>query len=1027
MAIDYITDTRTQEQSVDTDQHLIVTATGSIVATSSDGIGISDPSTVHIQTSIYGSVYGQLKGIAFGTSDTTAFIGETGIVEGGVTGLETGENGVVTNNGQIKGGLQGILANYINASITNGGSVVGSVGIEGDFDFGDNTRFTNTGTVTGLSHGVLLYRNSLITNDGIIQALGGNASIGISVKTFQDVFDPDANVATVTNRGTIIGDYAIEGDSGVEQITNLGTLQGKVALLDGDDLYDGRGGFVSGIVDLGDGADTAFGGDGTEQMLGGNGDDRLSGGGGADILSGGTGSDRLDGGTGADEMTGGDDDDTYVVDDAGDVVTETANGGTDTVESSISHILADSVENLVLTGSADLSGIGNAAANVIVGNSGNNYLYGGAGADDLRGGAGNDTYVVDDAADAVTEVADGGIDTVQASVSFTLAANVENLHLTGAGDIDGSGNALANIINGNAGNNVLDGGGGADQLRGGAGNDTYVVDHESDAVFEMAGDGVDTVQASISFTLAADVENLSLTGTGAINGTGNAQANIVTGNAGDNLLDGGAGADALSGGGGGDTYIVDNAGDTVAEAANEGDDTVRASVSFTLGADIENLILTGSANIAGAGNGLANVLIGNTGNNILTGAGGDDQIDGGEGHDTALFSGQSSDYQIIVNLDGTVNVNGADGNDTLRSIESLRFDDGTFSVKFPAAPTVVGSVAPVNENAPANTVVATLHANTLAGESVRYVLDDDIDGKFAIDSGTGVITLIGAVDYEADFQDDPNLMTTADGLRKYYVLQVKAVSADGLALSSATVPLNVYVNNVNEAPATLSFTDGSTTATVDGAVGNGAVVGTLMASDPDGDTQLVYSFELDRKRQFERRRQCRRPVQDRRRQIEVRAHAECHGSRILHRHAEGHRQEWRPRCDVLLQGLPDQFQSRRHAADPERIVDRSTERDPRGGQFWLHRLHLRCKPRKRIGRHGRHLEHRHEQHDHSGGFRGCDRNGELYRHRDHAGRDGSRQRRWQHRRQRGIHDRADERARRNRQDRRRNRRRHHHQ
>lgn len=106
MAIDYITDTRTQEQSVDTDQHLIVTATGSIVATSSDGIGISDPSTVHIQTSIYGSVYGQLKGIAFGTSDTTAFIGETGIVEGGVTGLERARTGLLPTTARSRAGFR---------------------------------------------------------------------------------------------------------------------------------------------------------------------------------------------------------------------------------------------------------------------------------------------------------------------------------------------------------------------------------------------------------------------------------------------------------------------------------------------------------------------------------------------------------------------------------------------------------------------------------------------------------------------------------------------------------------------------------------------------------------------------------------------------------------------------------------------------------------------------------------------------------------------------------------------------------
>ena len=462
-------------------------------------------------------------------------------------------------------------------------------------------------------------------------------------------------------------------------------------------------------------------------ITGNTGDNTLAGAEGADTLFGGAGNDILDGGTGVDVMVGGLGDDTYVVDNTGDVVTENAGEGTDTVWSQNNYTLGNNnVENLVLTGSAT-SGTGNASNNTITGNNldntlagggGNDTLDGGTGADAMFGGTGDDTYIVDDVSDYAVENAGEGFDTVRSSLSYALGQNTEGLTLTGSDAIDGFGSTDNNVMTGNsgdnnlfgaegadtlfggAGNDTLDGGPGADAMSGGLGDDRYVVD-DDDLVTENAGEGTDTVYSSISYSLVPNVENLTLTDVDAIDGFGNAENNVMTGNAGDNslfgaegadtlvggagndTLDGGPGADTMLGGVGDDKYGVDSADDVVTENADEGTDVVFASISYTLGANVENLKLTDIDVISGTGNALDNVITGSDGNNILTGLGGSDTLVGGAGTDTAVYSGHRADYAVSWNTETQSlaitdqRSNSLDGSDTANSMEILQFADGS--------------------------------------------------------------------------------------------------------------------------------------------------------------------------------------------------------------------------------------------------------------------------------------------------------------------------------------------------------------
>ena len=308
-------------------------------------------------------------------------------------------------------------------------------------------------------------------------------------------------------------------------------------------------------------------------------------------------------------------------------------------------------------------------------------IAGNGGADAMAGWIGDDAYVVDSVSDVVTENANEGTDTVRASISYALPANVEQLYLMeAAGAATGVGNGEQNLIVGNSFDNALDGSSNNDQLEGGGGNDTlfggtgtdgmiggtgndtYFVDSVFDLIVENASEGIDTVYTNSDYIVGTNVEQLYLQeSAGTAAGVGNGEQNLLVGNSFDNALDGGsnndqleggggndtleggAGTDGMIGGAGNDTYFVDSIFDVIVENAGEGIDTVYASSNYIIGANVEQLYLQESAGTAtGVGNGEQNLLIGNSFANALDGGSNNDTLRGGGGDDT-LFGGTGID------------------------------------------------------------------------------------------------------------------------------------------------------------------------------------------------------------------------------------------------------------------------------------------------------------------------------------------------------------------------------------------------
>jgi Ca2+-binding RTX toxin-like protein len=380
------------------------------------------------------------------------------------------------------------------------------------------------------------------------------------------------------------------------------------------------------------GVDWIFGRGGNDEIYGGEGGDWIFGEGDNDVLKGGGGADHLNGGTGTDWVS-------YADAPTGIEANLTnESGGYGRI-----GIAQDdrfySIENL--SGSAyDDFLWGNDSTNTLAGQGGDDYMYGNGGADILDGGTGWDTATYTRAAategvyiSLITGLGFGGdaegdrlfsIEEVSGSIyDDVLVGNDGPNHFWGSSGHDSlKGGGGVDTLMDNSGNDLLDGGSGADQMAGGIDDDTYIVDHRWDGVDERAGEGSDTVRASVSYVLPAgeDVEFLTTTddnGTSAITLTGNETGNVVRGNNGNNTINGGDGRDELIGLGGQDWFLFNTELDDetivdpdtnvdIITGFNVVDDTIRLDATIFSSSLVPDNSVAGSQFFVGAAAGDAN-------------------------------------------------------------------------------------------------------------------------------------------------------------------------------------------------------------------------------------------------------------------------------------------------------------------------------------------------------------------------------------------------------------------------------------
>ncbi|WP_440967260.1 DUF4347 domain-containing protein [Massilia sp. GER05] len=529
---------------------------------------------------------------------------------------------------------KGVIVNLATGSATdNWGNTDKLVGIEdvsgsryGDVltgDANDNSFYGDDGndTLTGGAGNDWLDAGA--GNDSLLGGIGTDQLSGGAGNDTIDGGDGRDNV-------TYDNDYGSIAPTGKGVVVNLATgvaadNWGNTDKLVGIEAVAGSryGDFITGSAgdnDLfgQDGNDTLAGGDGNDWLDGGNGSDVLQGGSGVDAFAGGTGNDTIDGGDGRDLVSYTNDYGALPISGVGvkvNLATGVATdnwGNTDTLVSIedvsgsrfADKLTGNGADNALMGGAGDDVLAGGGGADRLNGDAGDDTLDGGSGSDTLGGGDGSDTYYVDNAGDIVIETnasAAGGIDEVVASASHVLGLNVENLTLLG-GTINGTGNALANLIIAGSGVNAIDGGAGIDTLS----FETATTSGTTGVALALGAAGVKTTAAGISGAdTVVNIENLIGSD---YNDTlsGNAGVNVIHGGEGNDVLNGMGGNDVLFGGAGSDAFVFTTALSATAnvvriEDFSKGEDKLRLenaiftklAATGTLGAN--NFRVIGSA------------------------------------------------------------------------------------------------------------------------------------------------------------------------------------------------------------------------------------------------------------------------------------------------------------------------------------------------------------------------------------------------------------------------------------------------